>query len=147
MAHQRLWRRRNRARIGPSLGWGEIMADHSICQSDSCKAWADGSVAVCPRCGGPMSFQKGSTLRGWVLLFLGLFLVPMLGASTWDVAPSMLHPGKEVDGSTFNGTAEQARLFLGLFALVIAFGLTTAIHGVIIIATGRQSRVFTVISQ
>ena len=39
----------------------------------------------------------------------------------------MLHPGKEIDGGTFNGTAEQARMFLGLFALIIAFGLTAAI--------------------
>ena len=122
------------------------MADHSICQSDSCKAWADGSVRICPRCGGPMRFEKGPTLRGWVLLILGLFLVLMLGAITWNLAPSMLHPGKEVDGGTFNGTAEQARLFLGLFALVIAFGLTTAINGAIIIVSGRQSRIFTIIS-
>ena len=49
-------------------------------------------------------------MRGWVLLFLGLFLVLMLGAITVDLAPSMMHPGKEVDGGTFTGTAEQARL-------------------------------------
>jgi phosphate starvation-inducible membrane PsiE len=123
-----------------------MMADHSTCLNDACKAWADGSVAVCPRCGGPMRFKKGSTLRGWVLLFLGLFLVLMLGAITWNLAPSMLHPGKEIDGGTFNGTAEQARMFLGLFALIIAFGLTAAMNGAFIIATGRQSKVFTVIS-
>lgn len=122
------------------------MANHSTCLNDDCKAWADGSVAVCPRCGGPMRFEKGSTVRGWVLLLIGLFLVLLMGAITWNLAPTMLHPGKEVDGGTFTGTAEEARMFLGLFALVIAFGLMAAINGVFIIATGRQSRVFTILS-
>ena len=122
------------------------MADHSNCLSESCKAWADGAVAVCPRCGGPMRFEKGPTVRGWVLLFIGLFLVLLMGTITWNLAPSMLQPGKEVDGGTFTGTAEEARTFLGLFALVIAFGLTAAVNGAFIIATGRQSRFFTILS-
>lgn len=83
-------------------------------------------------------------LRGWVLVMVGLFLVLLLGAVTWTMAPTMLNPGVEIDGSTFTGTAREAETFLSLFALVILFGILCAVNGAYMLATGRQSRAFTV---
>ncbi|MGZ8311616.1 MAG: hypothetical protein ACXWUX_16585 [Allosphingosinicella sp.] len=122
------------------------MADHSICLTPGCGAWADGAVAACPRCGGPMKAEKGPTARGWVLLVLGLFLALLMGAITWMVAPYMLQAGKEVDGTSFSGTMEQAQMVLALFAGIIVLGLMFAINGIYIIATGRQSKLFTILS-
>ena len=82
-------------------------------------------------------------LRGWVLVMLGLVLVILLGGVTWTMAPSMLNPGVEIDGSTFTGTAKEAETFLALFALVILFGILCTVNGVYMLATGRQSRAFT----
>ena len=118
------------------------MADHSTCLSPTCGAWADGAPAACPKCGGPMRVKRGSTARGWVLLFLGLFLVGFMGVITLNVAPTLLYPGKEVDGGTFTGTAEDARMIFALFGLVILIGLTSLLYGIFQIATRRESKAF-----
>ena len=116
------------------------MADTSTCPA--CGAWADGPVAACPRCGTAMQLKKGSTVRGWLLVFIGLFLVLMMGGITLSVAPTMLNPGSEVGGTSFSGTAEQARIFLGLFLLVILFGLMSLTYGIFQIVTRRESGKF-----
>ena len=120
------------------------MSDHSTCTK--CGAWADGAVAVCPRCGGAMQLKKGSTARGWILLVLGLFLMGMMGAITAATAPTMLNPGVEIDGGSFTGTAEQGRIFLGLFLLVFAFGAVSTLYGLFQIVTRRESKAFIAIT-
>lgn len=80
--------------------------------------------------------------RGWLLLALGLFLVAFMGIVAMNIAPQMLRPGEEIDGSTFTGTREQARSIFALFAAVIAFGATSIAYGIYIIVTGRQNRAF-----
>ncbi|HYJ29696.1 MAG TPA: hypothetical protein VEW25_05070 [Allosphingosinicella sp.] len=81
-------------------------------------------------------------MRGWILLFLGLFLVVVMGVISMSIAPQMLRPGEQVDGTVFTGTKEQARSIFALFAAVIAFGATSIAYGLFIIVTGRQSRAF-----
>lgn len=80
-------------------------------------------------------------VRGRVLVAVGLFLVLFMGAIAWNLAPMVLRPGEEVDGSTFTGTAEQGQIFLGLFALVGLFGAVSVANGAWMMATGRRSRV------
>ena len=82
-------------------------------------------------------------VRGWILVVLGLFLVLVMGAIALNLAPAMLNPGVETGGATFTGSAEQAQVFLGLFALVILFGALAIANGVHMIATGARNRVFT----
>ncbi len=118
------------------------MADHSTCTAPGCGAWADGAVAACPRCGGPMRLTKGSTARGWILLFLGLVLMGMMGAITGATAPTMLNPGVEIDGGRFTGTIEQGRIFLGLFMLVFVLGIVSTVYGLFQIVTRRESKAF-----
>ena len=90
--------------------------------------------------------KPASAARGWLLLACGLFLVLFMGAITLNLAPTMLHPGKDIAGGTFTGTAEQARVFLGLFALVILCGIMSTIYGIFMIVTRRQSVAFIAIS-
>jgi hypothetical protein len=80
-------------------------------------------------------------MRGRVLLAVGLFLVVFMGAIAWNLAPMMLSPGVEVEGSTFTGTETQGRIFLGLFALTGLFGAMSVGNGAWMMATGRRSRV------
>lgn len=116
------------------------MADHSICTSPQCGAWADGLVETCPRCGGPMQGQRGVTWGGWVMLACGLFLLLLMGTITLLTAPMLLRPGVETDGGAeFTGTPQQAFIVLGIFGLVLLFGLAATIHGAIQVTTGRQS--------
>lgn len=78
-------------------------------------------------------------LRGWMLIAAGLFLALMMGAILWHLGPLMLRPGVEIDGTTFTGTAVQARLFLGLMAVVGLFGALCVLNGIHILATGHVS--------
>ena len=87
--------------------------------------------------------MRNFVVRGWVLVALGLFLVLFMGAIAWTIAPIMLDPGVEIDGSTFTGTAAEAETFLSLFGLVILFGALCVANGVYMIATRSQSRGFT----
>ncbi|HEX8449444.1 MAG TPA: hypothetical protein VF652_07625 [Allosphingosinicella sp.] len=80
-------------------------------------------------------------IRGRVLVAVGLFLLLLMGAIAWNLAPMMLSPGVEVEGSTFTGTKTQGRIFLGLFALIGLFGAMSVGNGAWMMATGRRSRV------
>jgi MFS family permease len=77
---------------------------------------------------------------GWLQLFAGLFLVALMGTITYNLAPLMLRAGERAGGARFTGTAEQAQLILGLFGLVIAFGLASMLSGLWHIKTGRRNK-------
>jgi hypothetical protein len=84
-----------------------------------------------------MRKAQGIRHRGWVLVFLGLLLVAMMGTITLMVAPTILSAGSA--GARFTGTPEQAMLILGLFGIIIVFGFTCIVSGIWQIATGRRS--------
>lgn len=111
------------------------------CLSPTCGAKVEGLAPICPQCGEPMPAGRA---RGWVLVCIGIFLMLFMGAIAAMVGRPMLQPGVEVGGSTFTGTAEQARTVIQLFGAIILFGAVSAAYGVYMIATGRQSRTFVV---
>lgn len=123
------------------------MANLSVCESPTCAVTVEGAASACPKCGGPMRQIRESKARAWVLIILGLFLVVMMGAITIGMAPMLLDPGAESDGgSSFSGTAEQARMILYLFGVVIAFGVAATANGLVMLKTGQQSRIFIIIN-
>jgi hypothetical protein len=77
---------------------------------------------------------------GWAQLLIGLLLVGMMGTITVITAPYLLRPGETSGGTTFTGTREQAHLFLGLFGIVIFFGLGTMFSGGWQVVTGKRNR-------
>jgi hypothetical protein len=86
-----------------------------------------------------VSPPKNWRLRGWLQLVMGLLLAGGMGAITYNLAPSVLRPGVSAGSGGFAGTAEQGLLILGLFGLLIAFGLGSAASGLWQIATGRRN--------
>jgi hypothetical protein len=99
------------------------------------------AVAQCPRCGGRMRTAGQVRRLGWVQIVLGLFIVGFMGAITAFVAPLILNAGEpSATGSRFNGTPEQALLILGLFGIVILFGLVAMLNGVWQIKYGRRNK-------
>ena len=115
---------------------------HSACNDPKCAELVEGRVKTCPKCGGPMRSVGESPLRGLLLLAIGLFLIGLMGTISWSMLPTLLRPGEEVDGASFTGTPEQARMVLGLFGLVLIFGVVAAANGVFMIVTRRQSWAF-----
>lgn len=100
----------------------------------------------CPKCRGRMRTARAIRGLGWVQLFAGLFLIGFMGTLTYYIAPIMLRPEENSAGSSsFSGTLLQAQLVLGLFGLVIVFGVGSAVNGLWQVATGRRNRWITMI--
>ena len=67
------------------------MMDQRSCSKCSYTASDDVTrVTKCPECGSWMRKAQGIRRRGFVLVFLGLLLVVMMGIITVTVAPMML---------------------------------------------------------
>ena len=99
------------------------------------------AVGQCPKCGRRLRTAKQVRRLGWVQLLIGVFLVGLMGTITFNLAPLMLRTGEPAaSGARFTGTAEQAQLILGLFGLVILFGLTSMASGLWQIKTGRRNK-------
>jgi len=65
---------------------------------------------------------------------------------TITLTPMMLSAGTDpARGARFTGTPEQATMILGLFGIVIVFGLAAIAAGVFQMITGRRSIVIMVI--
>jgi len=122
------------------------MPAYSVCRKSTCATLVESKVDACPKCGGPMRSVGESPLRGIVLLLCGLFLLGVMGTITWNMYPTLTHPGVRIEGSTFTGTAEQARITLLLFAAVIVFGLVATANGIYMLVTRQQSRAFMFVS-
>jgi membrane protease YdiL (CAAX protease family) len=122
------------------------MPAYTVCRKATCATLVEGKVDACPKCGGPMRSVGESPLRGIVLLICGLILLGMMGAITLNMYPTLTHPGETIDGSTFTGTAEQARTVLLLFAAVLVFGLVATANGIYMLVTRQQSKVFMFVS-
>ena len=99
------------------------------------------AVEKCPRCGGRMRTARQVRRLGWVQVVCGVILVGMMGTITAFVAPLILQAGEPTaTGSRFNGTPEQALLILGLFGIVILFGLVAMLNGIWQIKYGRRNK-------
>jgi hypothetical protein len=120
---------------------------HSACNQPTCAAVVEGRVRICPKCGGPMRSVGESPARAILLLVCGVLLAGGMGVIMLKIGPSMLNPGVEAaDGSSFTGTADQARLFLTLFAAVFVFGLVAIANGIFMLVTRRQSKGFIIVT-
>ena len=122
------------------------MAETSTCLSPLCGISVEGDHKKCPKCGWAMRSARSIRTRGWVLLACGLFLVLVMGWIGWSLLPTLLRPGVDYDGSRFSGDRDQARMILGLFALVIGFGLLGSVNATYMIVTGRQNRLFVILT-
>lgn len=111
----------------------------STCLAPSCRTTAEGTVATCPACGGRMRTPRSVRMAGWVLLVCGVFLAGLMSYLWSALAPSMAHPGDTVGGTSFTGTADQARAIVTMFGAVIVFGLAAIAYGLWMIVTGRRS--------
>ena len=94
----------------------------------------------CPKCGRRLRTARQVRRLGWLQLAIGIFLVGLMGTITYNLAPAMLNPVAPTDGSRYTGTPEQALMILGLFGLVITFGVGSIAAGLWQIATGRRNK-------
>jgi hypothetical protein len=76
--------------------------------------------------------------RGTIVLVIGALLAVGMVMLVVNLAPTLLHPGVEVDGTRFTGTPEQGRMVLALLGWVGLLGVAFAGIGVHQMRTGRR---------
>lgn len=94
----------------------------------------------CPRCGHKLITSGRVKVLGWVLILLGLFLVAFMGVITIIVAGIIAQTGRPGSTQSFSGGTKELTLIFGIFALVIAFGLTCTVAGVSQARSGRRNK-------
>ena len=117
------------------------MEESSSCYS--CGHVTNEAVSRCPECGRRLRTAKQVRRLGWLQLVIGVFLVGLMGTITYNLAPLMFParpPAAGRSGARFTGTPEQAQLILGLFGMVMVFGLGSIVSGVWQIKTGRRNK-------
>lgn len=97
-------------------------------------------MSHCPQCGRSMQSKRWSRRYGVILLMLGISISVVIGWVLSVIGPRLLHTAISSAGLRFAGTPQQARLALGILALVELFGITAAFYGVWQIVTGRRSK-------
>ncbi|MEP6847826.1 MAG: hypothetical protein ABI999_03145 [Acidobacteriota bacterium] len=113
--------------------------DHKSCFK--CYFSGDTPETRCPRCGGRLRSSTNLRVRGGILIFVGAFLVLLMGAITGFVV--YLVWGGADPKAAAKLRAEEFKLLLafGMFGLVMLFGLVSLITGVFQIVFGRRSRI------
>ncbi len=94
----------------------------------------------CPGCGGSMSTRRWARRFGRILVIFGILISGVMGTVVYDTAPMLLHPGAEISGTRFSGTRVESLLVMGMFAIVLAFGLTALCYGIWQVRTGKRDR-------
>lgn len=121
----------------------------SICYKLTCGSTIDGDLAFCPRCGGKMKSSKTVRTLGWVLLVCGIFLAGLLGAIVIAIGPALhsaIAGSNAADDIAFRGDAAAAVAVMRLIWVIIGLGALTAINGLYQIASGRRSRVLSIVT-
>ncbi len=94
----------------------------------------------CPKCGTSLQSRRWSRRFGLGLVVCGAIMCGIMGFLVLDMGPSLLNPGVSSGGTRFTGTPAKARMILGIFAAVLAFGLTALGYGLWQMFTGRRSK-------
>ena len=115
-----------------------MLEESSSCYS--CGHVTNEAVSVCPKCGKRLRTAKQVRRLGWLQLAIGVFLIGLMGTITYNLAPALLQAGESTDGARFTGTPQQAQLILGLFGMVLVFGLGSILSGLWQIKTGRRNK-------
>ncbi len=117
-----------------------VMEESSSCYSCG-HVTSEGAAGACPKCGRRLRTATQVRRLGWLQLAIGVFLVGLMGTITYNLAPSLLPSAAATrGGARFTGTPEQAQLILGLFGMVLVFGLGSMLSGLWQIKTGRRNK-------
>jgi hypothetical protein len=87
-----------------------------------------------------MQSRRWARRFGRALVVSGLFISAAMAVVLHYSAPLLLRPGVSMDGTRFSGTAGQGLLFLGILAIVTAFGVMTLLYGLFQIRTGQRDK-------
>lgn len=104
-----------------------------------CGYFADTSEIACPQCNRPLFTTTSTRIRGGLLVAIGLILVVFIGY-LFDWAFRAFNNSSPT-GSRFTGTQQEKLMIVGIFSLLIIFGLFSVATGGWQVLFGRRNRI------
>ena len=98
------------------------------------------SLSRCPNCGGRLQSARKVRILGWMLLVIGAFLVISMGALGLYLGRLISQTGDSTSTSRFTGGPQDVALIVGVFGLVISFGIASMAGGIWQIVYGKPNR-------
>jgi hypothetical protein len=83
--------------------------------------------------------KRWTRRTGYVVVLLGLMLALGCGWLLWWMLPTLLHPGEEINGTSFTGSEKMAKNVIALLGGVVAFGAVACVAGAWQIRTGERN--------
>jgi len=98
-------------------------------------------LKVCPQCG-QQQFRTPAQIRtlGWMLAVLGAFLTVFMSGLSLAVAKVILLPNLPGTTTRFTGGPNMVLFIIGIFGVVLAFGIASLSAGIFQIKNGRRNR-------
>jgi hypothetical protein len=121
---------------GPGDGSDE--EDLAVCWSCGYRTYKLRSE--CAQCGSTMQSRRWSRRFGWVIVVLSFLLTAGMLVLLYLMVPSLLHPGQEAGGMTFQGSRANAAVILALLCAVFVFSAGMLWYGVFQVRTGKRHR-------
>ena len=103
----------------------------------SCNYQAGTIETRCPSCGKPLQDQQTIRILGGVLMFLGLFIVGIIGSVLFWM--NNVISGRGRFESRWNASPEETSLMFAILYLTLAFGLSAVFTGLWQLGTGKRN--------
>jgi rRNA maturation protein Nop10 len=127
--------------VAPSYQTAAVLTPTGESRScDKCCEETFQALDECPRCGGKLRTARQIRTLGFVLVFIGGFLVLLMGGVTIFVIGLISQAANEGRSSRIMEETTAFVAIFALFALVIMFGLVCIIGGVWQILFGRRNK-------
>lgn len=98
------------------------------------------SFSRCPNCGGRLQSASKVRILGWALLVIGAFLVIFMGTLGLYLGSIISRTGEATATPRFTGGPQDVALIVGVFGLVISFGIASMAGGIWQIVYGKPNR-------
>lgn len=106
-----------------------------ICHNPNCGFQTREALRDCPKCGRPIWTTNQFRLISSLLIFCGLFFILLGSGLLYALAPI----DGNSSGTRFTGSEGQKMFILGIFAVMIAFGLSVLAAGLWQVVFGRAN--------
>jgi multisubunit Na+/H+ antiporter MnhG subunit len=98
------------------------MTSFSLCRNKGCAARVDGTVRLCPSCGGRMMTSSSVRVTGWVMTIVGALIALPTAVLVLKFLPVVSDPQAAVAAGRFGGAADQVPMAMALLLSMLAFG-------------------------
>jgi len=104
---------------------------YGVCRS--CGYVAEAYEKKCPHCGRQLQNKQQIRILGAMLMFIGFFLIAVMGAVTSSVSSA------SASGFNWKAGPDATALMLAVLYLVMAFGVSCSATGLWHLVTGRRN--------